>query len=624
MCKEQLSDQCHYDFGLRALKYVLVSAGNIKRDEIQRMIQSRSDINKSDISSEISEQQILIQSVCETLVPKLISDDIALLFSLLSDVFPSIQFKPSQMDGLRSEIAKVCDQLLLCQSPIPGELGSAWLEKVLQLYQITNLNHGLMLVGASGSGKTTAWKVLLKALERLEGVEGVAYVIDAKAMSKDALYGVLDPNTREWTDGLFTHIIRRIIDNVRGETSKRQWIIFDGDVDPEWVENLNSVLDDNKLLTLPNGERLGIPPNVRIIFEVADLKYATLATVSRCGMVWFGEEMITCEMLFDNFLKRLRNIRLDIEHSVDLLSLNVGSEEGAITPEAERVINLQRKCAHYLAQHMNADALVPLTLKYALTELDHIMVPSQQRMMSSFFSMMNYTVRQLINYDNAHPDFPMPDDQIEAYISRAMLVNIVWAFGGDSKWKSRQQLSDFIRQSSTLPLPPNTALPIIDYEAAFSGEWVQWVSKVPQMEVETHRVAAADLVIPTVDTVRHEMLLNTWLSEHKTLVLCGPPGSGKTMTLLSALRSLQDMDVVNVNFSSSTTPELLMRTFDHYCEYRRTPNGVVLSPVQISRWLVIFCDEINLPLPDKYGTQRVISFLRQLVEMVKYIYLETY
>ena len=60
--------------------------------------------------------------------------------------------------------------------------------------------------------------------------------------------------------------VYRIIDNVRGEINKRQWIVFDGDVDPEWVENLNSVLDDNKLLTLPNGERLGIPPNVSTLY----------------------------------------------------------------------------------------------------------------------------------------------------------------------------------------------------------------------------------------------------------------------------------------------------------------------------------------------------------------------
>ena len=134
------------------------------------------------------------------------------------------------------------------------------------------------------------------------GVEGVAHVIDPKAMSKQALYGVLDPNTREWRDGLFTAILRKIIDNVRGEINKRQWIIFDGDVDPEWVENINSVLDDNRLLTLPNGERLSLPPNVRIMFEVQDLKYATLATVSRCGMVRF---LVSIDMQYHlNFKQR--------------------------------------------------------------------------------------------------------------------------------------------------------------------------------------------------------------------------------------------------------------------------------------------------------------------------------
>jgi hypothetical protein len=89
--------------------------------------------------------------------------------------------------------------------------------------------------------------------------------------------------------------------------NKRHWIIFDGDVDPEWVENLNALLDDNKLLTLPNGERLALPPNMRIFFEVQDLKYATLATVSRCGMVWFSEETLTAAMIFSNYLARLRN-----------------------------------------------------------------------------------------------------------------------------------------------------------------------------------------------------------------------------------------------------------------------------------------------------------------------------
>lgn len=83
--------------------------------------------------------------------------------------------------------------------------------QVLQLYQITQINHGLMMVGPSGSGKTMAWRVLLKALERLEGVEGVAHIIDPKAISKDHLYGTLDPNTREWTDGLFTHILRKCV-----------------------------------------------------------------------------------------------------------------------------------------------------------------------------------------------------------------------------------------------------------------------------------------------------------------------------------------------------------------------------------------------------------------------------
>ena len=65
--------------------------------------------------------------------------------------------------------------------------------------------------------------------------------------------------------------------------------------------------------------------------------------------------------------------------------------------------------------------------------------------------------------------------------------------------------------------------------------------------------------------------------------------------ILSFFSSSFSPQVVGLNFSSVTTPELLLKTFDHYCEYKRTPNGVVIALTQLGKWLVLFCDEINLP-----------------------------
>jgi dynein heavy chain 1 len=73
-------------------------------------------------------------------------------------------------------------------------------------------------------------------------------------------------------------------------------------------------------------------------------------------------------------------------------------------------------------------------------------------------------------------------------------------------------------------------------------------------------------------------------------------------------RSLPDLELVSLNFSSATTPALILKTFEHHCEYKRTPKGIVLRPNQMGKWLVIFCDEINLPAPDNYGTQRGNGF----------------
>ena len=119
----------------------------------------------------------------------------------------------------------------------------------MQLYSIQQITHGIMLVGPVGTGKSTVWKTLLDAMSAVDGIKSEAPCMDPKAVSKDDLYGRLDPNTCEWTDGVFTGTLRRILASARGEKDRRHWIFFDGDVDPEWAENLNSVLDDNKLLT---------------------------------------------------------------------------------------------------------------------------------------------------------------------------------------------------------------------------------------------------------------------------------------------------------------------------------------------------------------------------------------
>jgi dynein heavy chain 1 len=213
-CSDELSSQPHYDFGLRALKSVLVSAGGMKRD-----------VGTNQATEATYEQQIMIQSIRETVSPKLVGGDVATLIRVLSETFPGVEYVPANTEKLLAEIQSICAERRLLVEP-------QWVEKVIQLYQIQNIHHGLMMVGPAGSGKSAVWSVLLAALEKIDGHEGLSYVIDPKAISKEHLYGTLDPTTREWTDGLFTHILRKIVDNVRGESNKRHWIIFDGDVDP--------------------------------------------------------------------------------------------------------------------------------------------------------------------------------------------------------------------------------------------------------------------------------------------------------------------------------------------------------------------------------------------------------
>ncbi|ODA76229.1 hypothetical protein RJ55_08074 [Drechmeria coniospora] len=587
-CSSLLSKQAHYDFGLRALKSVLVSSGGLKRARLH-------DGNPG--GENVAEPEIIVQSIRETIAPKLIKSDAEMMTSIEEKCFPGVRYVPANLEKLEQAIRDLAAERHLVVT-------EGWMTKVLQLYQIQKIHHGVMMVGNSGSGKSAAWRLLLDALQKTEGVEGVSHVIDSKVMSKEALYGNLDPTTREWTDGLFTSILRKTVDNLRGEDSKRHWIVFDGDVDPEWVENLNSVLDDNKLLTLPNGERLNLPANVRIMFEVETLKYATLATVSRCGMVWFSEDTVTPSMLVTNYLDTLRSVPFE---DLDEDSVATGQ-----TPAKNLAV--QEPVAELLRAYLSDDFI--LRALDRAQSYNHIMEFTVARVFTTLFSLLNKAVRDVIEYNSQHSDFPLDHEQVEAFVPKKLLLALVWSFTGDCPLADRKAFGDDVCALASFGSPPlDGSSSLIDFDVVLpKSEWTPWQNQVPSIEVNTHSITQTDVVIPTLDTVRHEDVLYSWLAEHKPLLLCGPPGSGKTMTLFSALRKLSNMEVVGLNFSSATTPDLLIKTFEQYCEYKKTLNGVMLSPTQIGRWLVVFCDEINLPAPDNYGTQRAISFLRQLVE----------
>ncbi|CAD6190911.1 unnamed protein product [Caenorhabditis auriculariae] len=251
LSKEMLSKQQHYDWGLRALKTVLRGCGALRRSSPQK-----------------SETDVVVQALLLNTLSKLTFSDSKRFSSLIDDIFSSVDKQMAKYD------------------------------KVFQLYEQLRQRMGVVVVGASGSGKTTIWRVLQRALLILKTpLQVIAF--NPKAVARNKLLGHMDVDTREWSDGILTMAARDVIK----DTSVHRWIVCDGDIDPEWVEALNSVLDDNRLLTMPSGERIQFGSNVNFIFETDSLKFASPATVSRMGMIYISEEDVSPEQIVSAWLR---------------------------------------------------------------------------------------------------------------------------------------------------------------------------------------------------------------------------------------------------------------------------------------------------------------------------------
>lgn len=174
-----------------------------------------------------------------------------------------------------------------------------WTLKIIQLYETSLVRHGIMVVGSAGCGKSTIFNILLKSLEGIPGnPQYRSVILNPKAVTNAQLFGEQSASSGEWVPGILAEIWKKVNNRQNKHTS---WIICDGPVDAIWIESMNTVLDDNKMLTLANAERIPMSDTTKLTFEVENLNNASPATVSRAGIIFVSPEDLSWRPLIDTW-----------------------------------------------------------------------------------------------------------------------------------------------------------------------------------------------------------------------------------------------------------------------------------------------------------------------------------
>jgi len=398
LSSEQLSKQDHYDFGMRAVKSVLVMAGQLKRKY-----------------PTLVEDVTLIRALRDSNVPKFLSFDLPLFFGIISDLYPEVDVPYVDYGSLQKEIE---NQLRLSKlQVVPSFVG-----KIIQLLETQLVRHGVMVVGNTFIGKSTNIQVLSKALSKLRQDNSPdpahqltkTFSLNPKSITMEELYGFSNINTGEWTDGLVALLVREAVSDT---SDSKKWVVFDGPVDAIWIENMNTVLDDNKMLCLANGERIKLPPTMTMLFEVADLKVASPATVSRCGMVYLEPVHLGWKPLVQSWAE---NFKKKYPSHGDTLK--------------KWVIDLCDKALPFLREECKEAPGIP--------SVDTNLVASFLKMLTTFISPQHGFKLE----EGREGKATQAENKHEKVLARIYCAfSAVWSLGANLHEASRKKFQDFLR-----------------------------------------------------------------------------------------------------------------------------------------------------------------------------------
>ncbi|XP_076016721.1 dynein axonemal heavy chain 11 [Genypterus blacodes] len=537
LCKELLSKQDHYDWGLRAVKSVLIVAGALRRRDKSR-----------------PEDQVLMRALRDFNMPKIVTEDVSIFLGLLGDLFPGLEVERERDCEFEKAMRNATLELRLQ----PEE---TFILKVVQLKELLAVRHSVFVVGNAGTGKSQILRVLHKTYVNLKR-KPVWNDLNPKAVDIDELFGFIHPATREWKDGLLSSLMREQA-NISHPGPK--WIVLDGDIDPMWIESLNTVMDDNKVLTLANNERVPLSSSMRLVFEISHLRSATPATVSRAGILYVNQQDLGWSPYVTSWIDaRARQ-----------------------TEKAHLTILFEKYIPRCLEQMRN-------TFK-TITPIPEI------SMVQTLCTLLDC----LLKPENIPSDSPR--EIYETYFTFAC----IWAFGGalyqDQLCDYRVEFSHWwSKEMKAVKLPAQGT--VFDYYLdPQTRRFLPWNDTVPQFELDPCTPLQA-VVVHTAETVRLRYLVDLLLERRQPVMLVGNAGVGKTALVRNILDCLPESYVTTkVPFNYYTTSLTLQMILEQPLEKRA---GRSYSPSG-NRRLVYLIDDMNMPAVDSYGTVQPHTLIRQ-------------